>query len=217
MRLRFKASQAQRAALRAHLARLQQPRVLTEILRSLVPPDVALRHVDCTVASRHPDRFVLRVQVSANAGAPRVFAIKVYSDDFCQQVWAHTRALAAHHRCDAGALCVPIRFVRDERALVFPWVEGVFLSDIVDDRKRDLLRRAALVSASLHQLPIVPEPPTPPQMILDDTLARCERLRSRWPMTRPTIEPLAAQLQDAFAALETAEPALIHGDLAAGQ
>ena len=36
-------------------------------------------------------------------------------------------------------------------------------------------------------------------------------------MTGPTIEPLAAQLQDAFAALDTAEPALIHGDLAAGQ
>jgi aminoglycoside phosphotransferase (APT) family kinase protein len=54
-------------------------------------------------------------------------------------------------------------------------------------------------------------------MLLDEVSERCERLRAKWPRAYPIVEPLAEQLREAAAHLEPAAPALVHGDLAAGQ
>jgi aminoglycoside phosphotransferase (APT) family kinase protein len=69
----------------------------------------------------------------------------------------------------------------------------------------------------LHRAPIVPEKPTTAQMIVDETRSRCERLRRRWPVAAPIIEPLMAALQETLVRLDAAEPAPVHGDLASGQ
>src|SRR5438094_713122 len=54
-------------------------------------------------------------------------------------------------------------------------------------------------------------------MFVAETRGRCDRLRHRWPETAAIIEPLLAAIQDAAALLDPAEPAPVHGDLAAGQ
>jgi aminoglycoside phosphotransferase (APT) family kinase protein len=108
-------------------------------------------------------------------------------------------------------------YVPQERVLIFPWVAGQFLSEIVDERKPELLRLAARVAADLHGLAIVPEEHTTSQMLFDETRARCSRLCLRWPETTPIIEPLMAALEDSLTMLDPAEPAPVHGDLAAGQ
>ena len=101
--------------------------------------------------------------------------------------------------------------------MVFPWVDGVFLSEIVDERKTQLLRQAAGVAADLHRLDIVPEARTTPEMLVEESRARCDQLRDRWPETAPLVEPLMDRLEEAVTRLDPADPAPVHGDLGAGQ
>ena len=217
MRFRFKPTFEQRSALRAQLARLLQPAEVLAVLRSNVPADFKPSEILCTPQNVHSDRFVLRVQMRSAYNEERAYALKVYSDDFGEQVWAHSRALAGHHPPDGDGLCLPSAYIPKQRMLVFPWVEGEFFSEIVDERKLSLLPQAAGIAATLHRAPIVPEQPTTAQMIVNETRSRCERLRRRWPVAAPIIEPLMAALQEALARLDPAEPAPVHGDLASGQ
>lgn len=217
MRLECAPPPEQRAALRAQSARLEQPGIVLEILDASAPADFKPTSVSCSVQSVHPDRFVLRAEVRSDAGEARAYALKVYSDDLGERLWAYSQALAADERADLGGLCLPSRYIPHERMLVFPWVDGVLLSAIVDDRTPELLRQAAELAAHLHRLAVVPEPPTTAQMIVEETRARCDRLRSRWPETTPIIEPLLAILEEARAGLDPAAPAPVHGDMWAGQ
>jgi tRNA A-37 threonylcarbamoyl transferase component Bud32 len=217
MRIRFKPTPAQRAAVRAQLARLEQPGPALEMLGPMLPADFRPTGAACTLQSAHADRFVLRVLARSHTGQERAYAVKVYADDFGEHVWAHSQALASRMQPNHDEPCLPTRYVSSERALVFPWVDGAFLSDIVDDRKPELLRRAARLAANLHCLPVVPEPATTAQMFVAETQGRCDRLRHRWPETAAMIEPLLAAIQDAAPLLDPAEPAPVHGDLAAGQ
>jgi len=217
MRIRFKPTPAQRAAVRAQLARLEQPGPALEILGPTLPADFQPAGAACTLQSAHADRFVLRVLARSHTGQERAYAVKVYADDFGEHVWAHSQALASRLQPNHDGPCLPTRYISSERALVFPWVDGAFLSEIVDDRKPELLRRAARLAASLHRLPVVPEPATTARMFVAETQGRCDRLRRRWPETTGLIEPLLVAIQDAATLLDPAEPAPIHGDLAAGQ
>ena len=217
MRIRFKPTPAQRAAVRAQLARLEQPGPALEVLGLTLPADFQPAGAACTLLSAHADRFVLRVLARSHTGQEQAYAVKVYADDFGEHVWAHSQALASRLQPNHDGPCLPLRYVSSERALVFPWVDGAFLSEIVDDRKLELLRRAARLAATLHRLPVVPEPVTTAQMFVAETQGRCDRLRHRWPETAAIIEPLLAAIQDAATLLDPAEPAPVHGDLAAGQ
>ena len=217
MRIRFKPTPAQRAALRAQLARLEQPESALEILGPTLRPDLQPTGATCSLQSAHVDRFVLRVLVQTQTGQERAFALKVYADDFGALVWAHSGAVAARLQPNHDGPCLPTRYVPSERALVFPWVDGAVLSEIVDDRKPELLRRAARLAANLHRLPVVPEAATTAQMFVAETEGRCDRLRHRWPETAALIEPLRVAIQDAATRLDPAAPAPVHGDLAAGQ
>ena len=217
MRIRFKPTSAQRAAVRAQLVRLEQPGPALEVLGPTLPADFQPAGAACTLQSAHADRFVLRVLARSHTGQEQAYAVKVYADDFGEHVWAHSQALASLLQPNHDGPCLPTRYVSSARALVFPWVDGAFLSEIVDDRKPELLRRAARLAATLHRLPVVPEPVTTAQMFVAETRGRCDRLRHRWPETAAIIEPLLAAIQDAAALLDPAEPAPVHGDLAAGQ
>ena len=217
MRFRFKPASEQRTALRSQLVRLEQPATALEIVRSFLPDGFNPTDVVCTVQSVHPDRFVTQVQVRSGRGKICAYALKAYSDDFVGQVWKHSQVLGQHRQPDYGGLCLAIGYVPEERLLVFPWVEGQFLSEIVDDRKPGLLRLAARLAADLHRLPIVPEEQTTPEMLFEETRARCDRLRLRLPQTTEIVEPLIAALQEALALLEPTDPAAVHGDMAARQ
>src|ERR1043166_4690650 len=217
MRRRFKPTREQRHAVRAQLARLQQPATALEIVRSLLPADFKPADVTCTVPSIHPDRFVIQVQVTADDGRERGFALKAYADDFVERVWEYARVLAKHRSPSQHGLCVPVTYVPAERILVFPWVAGRYMSEIVDDRKPQLLRLAAGIAADLHQVDVVPEPQTTVEMFVEEALARSERLCNRWPQTTHLIKPLTDALQEAARFLDPAEPAPVHGDMAAGQ
>jgi hypothetical protein len=173
MRFRFKPSPEQRRTIRLQQARLSQAELLLAIVRSSLPTGFEPKSATGTIQSVHPDRFVMRVQVGANGAGERAFAVKVYSDDFGKHVWTLARTLAETAGPHHENLCLPIQYVASERALVFPWVDGEFLSDVVDERKPDLLRQAARLAANLHRLPVVPDAPSMPQMLLDDALARC--------------------------------------------
>jgi Phosphotransferase enzyme family len=215
MRLECTPPPEQRAALRTQLARLQQPGVLGEILHATAGFNPT--RVTCSVLSLHPDRFVLRALVHSSDGEGRAYALKVYSDDLGERVWAYAQAVTADPRADLPSLCLPSRYIPHERMLVFPWVDGVALSAVVDDRAPELLRQAAEQAAHLHRLTVVPEHPTTAEMIVETTRARCDRLRSRWPETASIIEPLLAILDDAMAGLDPAALAPVHGDMWAGQ
>ena len=217
MRFRFKPNSEQRSALRAQIARLQEPATVLEVLRPVLPADLEPTQVTCTPKSVHSDRFVVQVQVRSNGATGRAYALKVYSDDFGQQVWAHSRGLAEHHRPNHNELCLPQTYLPHERTLVFPWVDGPFLSEIVDERKPVLLRQAARLAADLHRMPIIPEQPTTARMFVAETRTRCDRLRKRWPETEPMIEPLIASVEQASMLLDPADLAPVHGDMAAGQ
>lgn len=217
LRLRFKATDEQRAYVRERLARLQQPGALLALLQDGVGEEFNPASIACVVQSVHPDRFVLRVAGRTSQGEPRAYALKAFSDDFGERIWDYSRALEDALPPHQGRLCLPIKYLSRERALLFPWVEGTFLSEIVDERKPALLREAAEIAADLHRLPLVPDTPTTSMIVLVDTLARCDRLRTRWPETTLLIRPLMALLEDAERSLDPPELTPVHGDLAAGQ
>src|SRR6266498_811101 len=151
MRFRFKPSSEQRTALRGQLVRLEQPATALEIVRPMLPERFEPTDVVCTLQSVHPDRFVTQVKVRSDTGETHAYALKVYSDDFVEQVWVHSQSLGHYRQPEYGGLCLAIAYVPEERLLVFPWVDGQFLSEIVDDRKPELLRQAAAVAANLHR------------------------------------------------------------------
>jgi tRNA A-37 threonylcarbamoyl transferase component Bud32 len=217
MRFRFEPTVEQRTALRAQLARFQEPGFVLAMLHSSLPAGFDPTSVACTLQRAHSDRFVMRVRLRSRAGEERAYALKAYADDFGRHVWAHCRVLAPHYWSDHDGPCLPIRYLPHHRVLVFPWLDGLPLSKIVDERKPELLRRAATLAADLHRLPVASEKPTTAQMIVDDARVRYDRLRVRWPETKPVVEPVMAALGDAVAGLDPAEPAPVHGDLAAGQ
>src|ERR1041385_4642044 len=132
MRFRFKPTSEQRVALRTPSVRLEQPAAALEVLSQILPADFKAVDVVCTVQSVHPDRFVTRVQLRSVIGEQRTYALKVYSDDFVERGWAHSQALEEHIQPKYGGLCLASWYIPKERLLVFPWVEGQFLSEIVD-------------------------------------------------------------------------------------
>jgi hypothetical protein len=217
MRFEYDPSPQQRTALRAQLDRLQHPGVVSQILDGKAPSAFtpASASVACSVESVHSDRFVLRALLRSDSGEglARAYALKVFSDDLGERQWAYLQALAADQGADLGGLCLPSRYIAHERILVFPWLDGVPLSTIVDGRTPALLRQAAEVAAHLHRRAVVPEDPTTAEMIVEATRARCDRLRRGWPETTPIIEPLVAFLEDALAVLDPALPAPVHGDM----
>ncbi len=217
MRFRYEPTAEQHAELQAQLTRLQQPAAVLDLLHSVMPVDLRPTDAVCTVQKVRSDRFVLRVQAHSNGVGGRAYALKAYSDDFGRRVWAHSRTLAEHYPPNHDGLCLPSYYIPHERMLIFPWVDGVCLSKHDDDRKPELLRRAARLTATLHRLGIVPEQPTTAEMLVAEARARYERLHECWPDTSPIIEPLLATLEGALSLLDPAEPAPVHGDLAAGQ
>jgi len=217
MRFRYDPTAEQSVGLQAQLTRLQQPAAALEVLRSALPADVKPIDAICTVQKVRSDRFVLRVQARLNGEAERGYALKVYSDDFGRQVWAHSRTLAEHYAPNHDGLCLASHYIPQERVLIFPWVDGVCLSKLDDDRKPELLRRAARLTATLHRLGIVPEQRTTAEMLVAEARARYGRLHHCWPETSQIIEPLLATLEGAISLLDPADPAPVHGDLAAGQ
>jgi hypothetical protein len=217
MRLRHKPTSQQRSAMRARLPQVQQPEVMLKILRPVLPADFVATAVHCAVPSVHSDRFVIQARVHDAAGGERSFALKAYSDDFGGRVWTFAQTLARHQPANHDGFCLPTAYLAEERLLIFPWVDGKFLSDIVDERKPGLLRRAARLAAGLHRLRLVPDDLTTAHMFVEEARARCDRLRRRWPQTAELIEPLTAALEEALPCLDPADPAPIQGDLAAGQ
>ena len=217
MRIRPPATREQRKDLRAALARIQGPKGALGIMRSHLDGVIEPESVVCSLQTVHPDRFVLRVRLRSASGEEQGYALKVYGDDFGEQMWALAQAIQHQDPTNHTGLCLPRRYLPQERALIFPWVDGVRLSDIVDDRKPELLRRAAALAAELHRTPADGVPALTPGMVVAETQDRCARLRDRWPSMTAMLMPLMRLLEQAATELDPARPALIHGDLAAGQ
>jgi tRNA A-37 threonylcarbamoyl transferase component Bud32 len=215
LRIRPQATRAQRMGLRMAMDRFHQAEAVLGVVRACLPRGFEPVTTVCNLESRHPDRFVLRVRLTSAADEQRSFAIKVYTDDFGAEMWALAQQLAQRKVSDG--LCLPERYVREEHALVFPWVEGERLNEIVDERKLDLLRRAAMLAADLHRI----RPGTPstltPELVVEETMDRCARLRYRWPLLGVTMPALQGLVEKAVAQLDPAPQTVIHGDMAAGQ
>ena len=215
----FKPTDAARAALRAQSERLRRPETMLQLLRSGLPDGWKPTAVGtCSVQTAHPDRAVLRVETRTDAGTERTYAVKIYGDDIVERVWSFTRAIAGQ---DAGdehdGTCLPLAYVASERALIFPWISGVLLSEVAGSETAALLHRAASLIADLHRLTSVPEPPTTIPMLLDETQARCDRMRKRWPEALQLAEPVLDALRSTAPSLDPAAPAPVHGDLGGAQ
>jgi len=217
MRTRFKPTPEQRSGLRAQLTRVQHPTVARELLGPVLPDGFVPDEVHVQTERVHPDRFVVRAEARSGGSTTHTFALKGYADDFVERVWAYSRALAQVHRPNHRGLSLPIHYHASDRLLISDWIPGVFLSDVLDERKPELLREAALLTAEIHRLPLVPERLTTAEMIVEEVIARCGRLVGKWPETSSLVEPLMVELQQAATCLEPAEPAPVHGDLSPGQ
>jgi len=217
MRLEFSASPAQRASLRAQRARLETPTEVLGLLRPMLASGVAVTGLTSSVESVHPDRFVLRARIHTRQGGWSAYALKAYADDFGARVASLGRQVAASRGLAPGGVCPPLRYIGYERVVVFPWVEGECLAAIADERATALYRAAGCLAARFHRLGLVPEPPTSPDELVAYVGERYERLRRRWPDAAPVLEPLVGELEDALRLLDPAAPALVHGDLWAGQ
>src|SRR5262249_34208327 len=133
-------------------------------------------------------------------------------------VWAYSRSLAQVHRPNHRALSLPLHYNPAERILVSAWVSGPFLSDILDERKPDLLREAARLAAEVHRPPLTPERLTAAgKPLAEGWPARWARGGARGPEAAAMVEPVLPLLQQGAAGLERAEPTLVHGDLSPGQ
>jgi hypothetical protein len=217
MRFLYRPTPDQRAALQERLTRCLQPGGVIELLAPVLPGGFRPTEAVCTAYSTHADRFVVRAQLRFAVGEERCYALKVYADDFADRVWAYARILGPHQPALRDGACLPMHFLPREHMLVFPWVEGPPVADVVDRGAPDLLRRTAELAAALHRLPVVPEPVTTPAMILDETRDRCRRVCERWPAAAPAVAPLLAELEEAATGLDPARPAPVHGDLDTGQ
>ena len=217
MRIRPQPAREQRKELRAALARLQRPEAALAVVRPCLDRGFEPAGAACDLQSLHPDRFVLQVTVRSGAGHERAFALKVYSDDFGAQMWSLARALVTTEQKSRDGLCLPSHYSPLDHALVYPWVDGTRMSEIVDDRKPELLRRAARLAAGIHRARLAGLPSLTAEMVVADTLDRCGRLRYRWPSTESAVRCLTTLIHEAAAALDPARPAVVHGDLAAGQ
>jgi phosphotransferase family enzyme len=216
LRIRPQATRQERRDLRDALTRFQRAEAALDVVRACLPGGFEPATIVCNLESMHPDRFVLRVRVRSVADEERSFALKVYSDDFGAEMWALAQRLAGRNSASRG-LCLPERYVREKRALVFPWIEGTRLNEIVDERKLDLLRRAAALAADLHRIRPDAPPTLTPEMVVRETIDRCGRLRYRWPLLGATMRPLQFLVERAVTELDPAPPSVIHGDMAAGQ
>src|SRR5207245_6350644 len=98
-----------------------------------------------------------RVRSRSDTGEERTYALKVYSDDFVERVWTHSQALAEHTQPEYGGICTASHYIPQERLLIFPWVEGEFLSEIVDERKPELVTVAEQGAVGLQCPPTVPQ------------------------------------------------------------
>ena len=56
-----------------------------------------------------------------------------------------------------------------------------------------------------------------PGMVVAETVARCDCVRARWPSLETTVVPLVRHMEWLVTGLDPIRPALVHGDLAAGQ
>ncbi len=221
MRIRPPATRQQQRELRAVLGRFQQPEVALDLARRCLNGSLngglEPASVSCTLQSRHPDRFVMRVRLGSAAHANRDYALKVYADDFGEQMWRLAQSLAERLPANHDGLWLPRQYLRAAHALVFPWVEGTRLSEIVDERKPELMRRAAALVAGIHRTRATELPVLTLEKVVAETLDRCGYLCCRGPALELTIRPLARLLQRAASQLDPARLTLIHGDLASGQ
>src|SRR5439155_17431220 len=119
MRFHFDPTPEQRAGLETQLARLRQPAAALELLAAILPAGLTPASATCTPQSAHSDRFVVQVRVCSHDGAERAYALKAYSDDFGERVWAHAQRLAQHLPPRLHRPCLPIHYVPQERVLVF--------------------------------------------------------------------------------------------------
>lgn len=218
MRIGPQATRDQRRRLRAALASFERPDVVLQIARQCVNgAGLEPASFSCTLQSRHPDRFVVKIHLRSKAGEERDFALKVYADDLGDRMWTLGRSLAERLPTNHDGLWLPRQYMPDVRTLVFPWVEGTRLSEIVDERRPELLRRAAALAAGIHRIREIDVPTLTLEMVIAETLDRCGWLCCRGPSLEVTIRPLVRLLQRAATELDPARPTLIHGDLAAGQ
>src|SRR5947207_5688920 len=127
MRFRFKPTAEQRSALRAQWTRLQQPTAVLEVLRCVLPTGFNPTAARCTPLSIHSDRFVLRAQVRSGAGQDCSYALKVYADEFGQQIWRHSRGLNDHSQPNGNGRGLPTTYQPQVRLLFVVWVDSVWL------------------------------------------------------------------------------------------
>jgi aminoglycoside phosphotransferase (APT) family kinase protein len=235
MRLQFdRPSAAQRAALEQRFARLREPAGALDALRRHLPPgamsasgaDEPVRAV-CAPMAHPPDRFVIRVDVETAAGATMTYALKVYADARGERIAAVYDALAERWPSggEPGPVCLPLAYIPGDYLSISPWVHGraLWLGITAGDAAlvEHAAAHAAATLAQLHRAGpelaatvAAIEPETSAARILDVSLARCERLCTRWPEPQVTaaVRPLMVALQAALPLLAPARPTLVHGD-----
>src|SRR5262249_21259988 len=212
----------QRAALRERFHALLDPAEALALLQHFRPGQAEPVLATCSPAREPKDRCVIRVQTITATGERAAYALKCYVDDRGAEIQAVYRALAAYwsERGEPCPVCVPLSYIPAERLLILPWLDGLSLADAIAAGHGDFVAAAvphlAALLAQLHQSAIVPEAPTTPEAMLEQTQAHFERLSQRWPAVALVLQPLLEALWEALPHLDPAVPVLVHGDTGPG-
>ena len=198
--------------MRQRFAALLEPEAALAVIRRHVRSDAL--GVRCSAVRKRPNRFVVRVDVEAGDGTRATYALKGYADGRGEEIGDLYRALLRHcePRGEPYPVIQPRCYLREEGLLVTPWVHGISLADALRAGRVDLIPPAARALAQLHAIPIVPEPTTPAQAMVQFTVAHGERCCRRSPEACELITPLTVLLQAALPHLCPSSPKLVHGD-----
>jgi aminoglycoside phosphotransferase (APT) family kinase protein len=207
------------------LVRLSDPRYVRDLLATYTP-SAAQDYAIAAIRYRPGQRHVLRYSpVSADiptGGAGTMFA-KLYPDEsrqhFCAVVQRVADWLAV---CTPGVTALrPAAYVPEDTTILYPWVDGVALSDLQQHPTRSLAHYLTQTGAALRGLHAAPARVT--QDLQSQALAEelkaiaktCEHIQVLLPAVWHTIHALLQRAGDIYATLPQEAPTFIHGDFKA--
>lgn len=211
------------------LLRLSDPRTVREQLAALDAGElspVASDYTITTIRYRPGQRHVLRYTPVATTGRPvgqgTVFA-KLYPDSSGQRFFTMANQMADWLTTQTPNVTAlrPLAYLPADTTVLYPWANGVALSQQLHRPQRTLASCLTQVGAALralHRAPATYAQGLPPHDLAAEvkSIARtCEHIDRLLPAVGQTIHALLEQAQACYARLPQEAPTFIHGDFKA--
>lgn len=213
------------------LARLSDPQYVCDLLATVKCGElspVARDYAITTIRYRPGQRHVLRYAPLAAAKRPTnqgtVFA-KLYPDPSGQRFFtiAHQMADWLTAQTPHVTALRPLAYIPEDSTVLYPWANGVPLSQQLHRPNRTVVSYLTQVGAALRALHSAPSinsqgAETPSHALVAEVKAiarTCEHMNRLLPSVGETIHALLEQAQICYARLPEEAPTFIHGDFKA--